>query len=80
MPSLNCAAVRSAEAGLRRCRSAGAAGYALAEAYSQAANDRKAAAGRRAMERIEAGEDPRRSIASMQAEWAAAAAEAVDHA
>jgi hypothetical protein len=57
-----------------------AAAYALAESYSHAANDSKASAGQRAMQRIEQGQDPLAVAAEMQSEWSAAASKAVENA
>ena len=57
-----------------------AAAYARAEGYSEAANDQKASAGRRAMEAIERGADALAAIQIMEAEWSAAAERAVQNA
>lgn len=56
-----------------------AAAYAKAESYSMAHNYAKAAAGRRAMRAIESGADPLQAVAEMEAEWAGAAARAVEN-
>jgi hypothetical protein len=58
----------------------GAAAYAIAEAYSLAANDTKASAGRDAMRAIEQGDDPVATVTAMQARWSADAGKAVDNA
>lgn len=54
-----------------------AAAYAKARAYSSARNYAKSAAGEKAMEKIIAGEDYAVVIAEMDAEWHAAAQQAV---
>lgn len=46
-----------------------AVAYLFAEGYSYAANFRKAAAGRRALEKIINGEDHEKVISDMEAEW-----------
>lgn len=51
--------------------------YALAIGYVQAANYAKSAAGSRAVERIESGEDAIKVVADMQAQWSEAASRAV---
>lgn len=56
-----------------------AAAYAKAESYSMAHNYAKAAAGKRAMRAIEQGADPLQAVAEMEAEWADAAARAVEN-
>lgn len=61
-------------------RSPGAAAYAKAEAYSQAANADKAILGTEAMRAIEQGLDPIITVEAMEQAWHAAAAQAVDHA
>lgn len=52
-----------------------AAAYLKAEAYWLAANDRKSAAGRKAMESIAVGEDWQTVLERMEAEWSAATGE-----
>lgn len=56
-----------------------AALYLQAEAYAQAANDCKSAAGSRAIARMEAGENPPTVIADMESQWAAAASRLVEN-
>jgi len=51
----------------------GAAAYAQARSFRAAANALRSAAGLRAMERIEAGEDPALVVVEMKREWRAAA-------
>lgn len=46
-----------------------AAAMLQAESYSRASNDRKASAGRKAVERILDGEDWEKAISDMEAEW-----------
>jgi hypothetical protein len=46
-----------------------------AESYSRAANYHKASAGRKAVERILDGEDWKKAISDMEAEWDAAVSE-----
>lgn len=52
-----------------------AAAMLRAESYSRAANYSKASAGRKAVERILDGEDWKKAISDMEAEWDAAASE-----
>ena len=54
-----------------------AAAYGVAVAWCEASNDRKCAAGRRARQAIEAGENIPAAISAMRDEWSRAAAEAV---
>lgn len=54
-----------------------AAAYALAESYRMASHDQKASAGRRAMDAIESGSDPIATIAKMESDWSANAAQCV---
>lgn len=54
-----------------------AAAWLRAEGFSYAANDLKAGAGLRALERLGAGEDHETVIAEMEAEWSQAATAAV---
>ena len=74
-------AMREADEALDACAAQYplAAMYAKAENYSFASNYAKAAAGRRAMQAIEQGSDPRTVVATMEAEWSAAAERAVDN-
>jgi uncharacterized protein YecT (DUF1311 family) len=54
-----------------------AAAYLRAEAWTESSNVDKYSAGKRAMERIVAGEDCEIVMAEMEAEWSSAAADAV---
>lgn len=54
-----------------------ASAYLKAEAYTYASDDRKVAAGQKAVERLEGGEDHAEVIAEMESEWSAAARESV---
>jgi hypothetical protein len=81
-PVREAAEMRKADAALAAARAQYpmAAAYAKAESYSMAHNDQKASAGRRAMIAIESGADPIATIATMEAEWHAAAEKAVQNA
>jgi hypothetical protein len=57
-----------------------AALYARAGSYSHASHDQKSSAGLRAMRAIEGGADPVQAVATMVAEWQAAAERAVQNA
>lgn len=79
-PVREAAAAKAAEAALEQARVdyPGAAAYAIAESYRYANNDRKASAGKAAMEAIEQGLDPQAAVAQMQERWSAAAMEAIN--
>jgi len=81
-PAREAEAMRIAEAALSNAREDYplAAAYATAVSYSAASNYAKAAAGRRAMQSIEAGADPVATVEAMTAEWSAAADRAVANA
>lgn len=81
-PMREAAAARKADEALQQARIEypGAAAYAVAESYSFASSDLKAAAGRKAVEAIEQGADPLATIEAMQTAWSEAAAKAVANA
>jgi len=56
-----------------------AAAFLMAEGWTCAANDAKASAGKKGMERIINGEDHKTVLAEMEAEWSAAAHRAVEN-
>ena len=81
-PVREAAAMRAADEALDAARAQYplAAAYAKSDSYSMAHNDQKASAGRRAMTAIESGAEPVAAIATMDAEWSAAAEKAVQNA
>lgn len=80
-PAKQAAAMRAADVALDNAAAQypGAAAYALAEGYSFADNYAKSSCGRTAMAAIEGGADPISTVAKMEADWTARAAELVDN-